>query len=59
MAEEDAALIRDEAKEHEVITRLDRSFITPLDREDIHALISRLDDIVNFIRENATRWPRN
>jgi hypothetical protein len=34
---------------HEVITRLDRTFITPLDREDIHALASGLDDVVDLI----------
>ena len=34
---------------HEVITRLDRSFITPLDREDIHALASGLDDVMDLI----------
>ncbi len=31
-----------DALTHEVITRLDRSFITPLDREDIHMLASSL-----------------
>ena len=40
---------------HEVITRLDRSFITPLDREDIHMLASRLDDIIDRIDGTARR----
>jgi predicted phosphate transport protein (TIGR00153 family) len=40
---------------HEVITRLDRSFITPLDREDIHELASNLDDVVDFIDGLARR----
>ena len=40
---------------HEVITRLDRSFITPLDREDIHELASGLDDVVDFIDGLARR----
>lgn len=40
---------------HEVITRLDRSFITPLDREDIHMLASRLDDILDRIDGTARR----
>lgn len=40
---------------HEVITRLDRSFITPLDREDIHALASGLDDIIDLIDGLARR----
>ena len=34
---------------HEVIDRLNSSFITPLDREDIHELVCRLDDIVDRI----------
>ena len=34
---------------HEVVTRLDRSFITPLDREDIHMLASRLDDVMDLM----------
>jgi predicted phosphate transport protein (TIGR00153 family) len=40
---------------HEVITRLDHSFITPLDREDIHLLASRLDDILDRIDGTARR----
>jgi hypothetical protein len=40
---------------HEVITRLDRSFITPLDREDIHELASRLDDVIDLIDGLARR----
>jgi uncharacterized protein len=39
---------------HEVITRLDRSFITPLDREDIHELASGLDDVIDLI-DGTTR----
>lgn len=44
-----------DAVTHEVITRLDRSFITPLDREDIHLLASRLDDIIDRIDGTARR----
>lgn len=40
---------------HEVITRLDRSFITPLDREDIHELASKLDDVIDLIDGTARR----
>jgi uncharacterized protein len=38
---------------HEIGHKLERTFVTPFDREDIHALISRLDDIVDFIEEVA------
>jgi uncharacterized protein Yka (UPF0111/DUF47 family) len=40
---------------HEVITRLDRTFIAPLDREDIHALASGLDDVIDLIDGLARR----
>lgn len=39
----------------EVVTRLHRSFITPLDREDIHLLASHLDDIIDIIDGTARR----
>jgi hypothetical protein len=40
---------------HELVTRLDKSFITPLDREDIHLLSSRLDDVLDRIDGTARR----
>ncbi len=40
---------------HEVVSRLDRTFITPLDREDIHLLASRLDDVLDMINGIARR----
>ena len=33
--------------------RLDRSFITPFDREDIHELVARMDDVLDRIQEVA------
>ena len=39
---------------HDIGRKLEATFVTPLDREDIHALINRLDDIVDFIEEVAT-----
>jgi predicted phosphate transport protein (TIGR00153 family) len=38
---------------HEIGHKLESTFVTPFDREDIHALISRIDDIVDFIEEVA------
>jgi len=40
---------------HEVVRRLNQTFITPLDREDIHALASRLDDVLDYIEASAER----
>ena len=34
---------------HTVIERLHQTFITPMDRDDIHRLISRMDDVLDFI----------
>ena len=38
---------------HEIMTSLHRTFVTPLDREDIAALGERLDDIVDSMEEAA------
>jgi predicted phosphate transport protein (TIGR00153 family) len=35
--------------------RIDKSFITPIDREDIHDLATRLDDVLDFIEAAAER----
>ena len=39
---------------HNISTRLSRSFITAIDREDIHALTTALDDVVDFIEGLAS-----
>ena len=39
---------------HEIMRRIDRSFVTPLDREDIHALARSLDDVMDAIDASAT-----
>jgi predicted phosphate transport protein (TIGR00153 family) len=36
-----------------IIDRLNRTFVTPLDREDIHALASHLDDVIDAIDATA------
>jgi uncharacterized protein len=38
---------------HDIIQRLNSTFVTPIDREDIFALASGMDDIVDFIEEVA------
>jgi len=39
-----------------IIKALDRSFITPFDREDIHMLAAKLDDIMDNMEETAHRF---
>lgn len=55
-------LIRQEEHEadelaHAALDRLDRTFITPFDREDIHMLVGGLDDIVDTVDALAKRFP--
>ena len=38
---------------HEIIQRLHRTFVTPLDREDIHELARSLDDVMDAIDASA------
>ncbi len=38
---------------HDIGNRLESTFVTPIDREEIHALISGLDDVLDLIEEAA------
>ncbi len=40
---------------HKTIELLHKTFITPFDREDMHRLMSRLDDILDFVEASAQR----
>jgi uncharacterized protein len=40
---------------HAIMTKLNQTFITPFDREDIHKLASSLDDVMDFIFAAAER----
>jgi len=40
---------------HAVLTKLNQTFITPFDREDIHALASSLDDVLDFLNAAGAR----
>lgn len=46
---------RNDDTTHRIFTELSRNFITPFDREDIHALTSALDDICDFIFGSAKK----
>src|SRR3954451_12564194 len=39
---------------HDIISRLNRTFVTPIDREDIHELAKSLDDVMDAIDAVAT-----
>ncbi|MGK2955272.1 MAG: DUF47 domain-containing protein [Solirubrobacterales bacterium] len=38
---------------HDIIKRLNSTFVTPIDREDIYGLATKLDDVVDYIEEAA------
>jgi predicted phosphate transport protein (TIGR00153 family) len=40
---------------HSIMRKLNQTFITPFDREDIHTLASSLDDVVDFINAACAR----
>ncbi len=40
---------------HNIFTQLERNFITPFDREDIHSLATSLDDIADYIYASAKK----
>lgn len=50
-AEEHAA----DALTYDIMQRIDRSFVTPLDREDIHLLAHRLDNVIDLMDGTARR----
>src|SRR2546430_16991181 len=40
---------------HDILTRLNQTFITPFDREDIHKLASSIDDVLDFVHGAGQR----
>jgi uncharacterized protein len=42
---------------HDIIQRLNKTFVTPIDREDIHSLARALDDVMDAIDDVATLIP--
>jgi uncharacterized protein len=40
---------------HEIVRKLNTTFVTPIDREDIHDLATRLDDVLDYIEAAAER----
>src|SRR5213595_1720662 len=41
---------------HALFTKLNQTFITPFDREDIYELCSRLDDVIDLIDAASSRF---
>ncbi|MCT8976894.1 DUF47 family protein [Clostridium sp. CX1] len=43
-------------KQHEILEQLNKTFITPFDREDIYAIAKDTDDIIDYIESTASRF---
>jgi hypothetical protein len=43
-------------KQHEILKELNKTFITPFDREDIYSIAKGMDDIVDLIESTASRF---
>jgi len=41
---------------HQTFLMLNRTFITPFDREDIHELVSTMDDVIDLVDAAASRF---
>lgn len=41
---------------HQLANRVDATFVTPLDKEDLNALSNALDDITDMIEATVARW---
>lgn len=59
--EQKLKVIKDKEKEsdnqqHNILYELNKTFITPFDREDIYAISKKMDDIVDFIEASASRF---
>jgi len=56
-AEVSIALLEQKGDEiiHEIFTRLNQTFITPIDPEDIHSLASHMDDVLDGIEDSVHR----
>src|SRR5687767_3947414 len=42
---------------HEIIQRLNKTFVTPIDREDIHSMARALDDVMDAIDDASALFP--
>ncbi|WML35155.1 DUF47 family protein [Clostridium sp. OS1-26] len=43
-------------KQHEILEQLNKTFITPFDREDIYLIAKDMDDVIDLIEATASRF---
>ena len=49
---------RADSRSHETIVRLNKTFVVPMDREDIYLLTTRLDNVIDLLDDTARRAQR-
>ena len=45
-----------DVRSHKILERLNDSFVTPFDREDIYAIVGQLDDIADYLEDTASKF---
>ena len=40
---------------HQILTRLHATFVTPIDPEDLHAITTAMDDVIDYIEDSSFR----
>lgn len=45
-----------DGRSHKILEKLNDSFVTPFDREDIHAIVGQLDDIADYLEDTASKF---
>ena len=45
-----------DVRSHRMLEKLNESFVTPFDREDIYAIVGQLDDIADYLEDTASKF---
>lgn len=45
-----------DSKSHAILQRINESFVTPFDREDIFAMVNQLDDLADYMEDIASKF---
>ena len=45
-----------DTRSHKILERLNESFVTPFDREDIYAIVGQLDDIADYLEDTSSKF---
>ena len=45
-----------DGRSHKILERLNESFVTPFDREDIYSIVGQLDDIADYLEDTSSKF---